>query len=78
MPLLPGQKFANEIEKCPWCHLVFEKNPNSGLSSFLHLSFCLKRDELEKKERIHNREKTKVKRLNGKTSKKITEYFKKQ
>jgi hypothetical protein len=51
------------------------KNPNSGLSSFLHISFCLKRDELEKKERIHNREKARVKRLNAKSSKKITEYY---
>jgi hypothetical protein len=57
---------------------VFGKNPNSGLSSFLHLSFCLKRDELEKKERIHNREKARVRRLNAKSSKKITEYYKKK
>jgi hypothetical protein len=45
---------------------------------FISISFCLKRDELEKKELIHNREKARVKRLNGKSSKKITEYYKKK
>ena len=43
-------------------HKVFKKNPN----------------ELEKKERLQNREKTRVNRLNGKSSKKITKYYKKK
>jgi len=60
------------LNKCPFCQLVFQENPNSQLLEVLHLTMCPKNDGSQEKN------KKQVKRLNDRKSNKITKYFKRK
>jgi hypothetical protein len=71
MPVYTVKNQQNIIlHKCPHCSMSFDENPNSQLVQVLHVMMCPQNDNRQEKE------KKRVKRLNEKKNKKITNFFK--